>query len=94
MNESKRQTLMAFVRLACTTASAAAAMAGIALDANALFTGACIVLAAISYAWSWWKNNNVTSAATDAQEILDLIKKQDGMALDPSELDEGEDDDE
>ena len=24
--------------------------------------------------WSWWKNNNVTKAAQDAQRVLDGIK--------------------
>lgn len=94
MMENKAQTLMAFARLGCTVIASGAAMAGFAVDADALFTGAAMVIALICYVWSWWKNNNVTTAATDAQEILDLIKLQDGMALDPSELDGEEDDDE
>lgn len=86
MEENKKQTIMAFVRLACSLIAAGAAMFGFAIDADALFVGAACVVAAVAYVWSWWKNNNVTEAATDAQEILDLIKEQDGFALDPVEI--------
>ena len=33
-----------------------------------------IVVAAATGVWSWWKNNNVTKAAQDAQRVLDGIK--------------------
>lgn len=74
MDESKRQTMTAFARLACTLASTGAAMAGLAVDADALYTGVTVALALACYLWSWWKNNNVTAAATDAQAILDAVK--------------------
>ena len=90
MNENTKQTTMAFVRLACSLISAGAALFGVAVDADALLVGATCVAATAAYIWSWWKNNNVTKAATEAQEVLDLIKMQDGYALDPSELEEEE----
>lgn len=76
MTESSNQTTMAFVRLLCTLVASGAAMAGFALDADALFTGACLVLALAAYIWSWWKNNNVTEAATAAQSVLDKLKAE------------------
>ena len=75
MTESNNQTLMAFIRLLCSVIASGAAMAGFALDADALFTGAALVLAIVTYIWSWWKNNNVTDAATAAQSVLDKMKK-------------------
>lgn len=75
MTESKKQTVMAFVRLACMLVVTALAMAGIAVDANALFTVVMIIISAVVAVWSWWKNNNVTEAATSAQEVLDELKK-------------------
>ena len=86
MDKNKKQTVMAFVRLACSLIAAGAAMFGIAIDAEALFVGAACIIAFVAYVWSWWKNNNVTKAAKDAQEILRLIKEQDGFALDPVEI--------
>lgn len=90
MTESKKQTIMAFVRLVCTLVATAAAMFGFAIDAEALFTGAACLLAFGFFVWSWWKNNNVTEAATEAQEVLDLIKMGDGLAADPVDLEEAE----
>lgn len=74
MDESKKQTLMAFVRLLCMIATTGLAMFGITVDADALFVGAMIVLALVAYIWAWWKNNNVTTAATEAQKYLDELK--------------------
>ena len=69
-----KERVMAVVRLACVLATTVAAGFGLALDADALYTGAACVLAVASYVWSWWKNNNVTKAAQDAQAYLDSIK--------------------
>ena len=76
MTESSNQTLMAFIRLLCSVIASGAAMVGFALDADALFTGAALVLAVVTYVWSWWKNNNVTDAATEAQKVLDNLKME------------------
>ena len=74
MSESKRQTVWAFVRLLCMLVTTAFAMFGISVDADALFVGATLILAIASYIWAWWKNNNVTDAATEAQRALDELK--------------------
>lgn len=68
------ERVMAIARLACTLAATVAAGFGLAVDADALYTGAACVLAVVCYAWSWWKNNNISQAAQDAQAYLDSVK--------------------
>lgn len=75
MEESKKQTIMAFIRLACMLIATGCTMFGIALDADALFVGVMLVVSVIVYIWVWWKNNNVSKAATEAQKVLDEMKK-------------------
>lgn len=75
MDANKKDTLMAFVRLACMLITTGLAMFGVTVDADALFVGAMIVLALAAYIWAWWKNNNVTEAATKAQEVLSELKQ-------------------
>lgn len=75
MEESKKQTIMAFIRLACMLIATGCTMFGIALDADALFVGVMLVISVIVYIWVWWKNNNVSKAATEAQKVLDEMKK-------------------
>ena len=91
MDESKKQTFMAFLRLACTLVATGLAMAGVVVDADAIFVGVMVAVALIAYIWSWWKNNNVTSAATEAQKVLDELKKGVGVKIEPGEdLDKAE----
>ena len=68
------ERLVAVVRLACALAATAAAGFGVALDADALVTVFLTVIACASCIWSWWKNNNVTQAAQDAQAYLEAIR--------------------
>ena len=81
MDTNKKDTLMAFVRLACMLITTGLAMVGITVDADALFVGAMIVLALVSYIWAWWKNNNVSTAATEAQKVLDELKRGVGVTI-------------
>lgn len=75
MDNNKKQTIMAFVRLACMLVATGCTMFGIAVDANALFVGVMLVISVVVYIWVWWKNNNVSKAATEAQKVLDEMKK-------------------
>ena len=75
MDESKKQTIMAFIRLACMLIATGCTMFGIAIDADALFVGVMLVVSVVVYIWAWWKNNNVSKAATEAQKVLDEMKK-------------------
>ena len=65
---------LAIARLTCTVAASIAAGFVIALEADELFVGAACLMALICYIWSWWKNNNITSAAREAQKVLDAIR--------------------
>lgn len=81
MNESKKQTLMAFIRLACSLITTGLALYGVSVDADALFVLAMIVVALAAYIWSWWKNNNVSAAATEAQKVLEELKHGVGVTI-------------
>ena len=81
MNESKKQTLMAFIRLACSLITTGLALYGVSVDADSLFVLAMIVVALAAYIWSWWKNNNVSAAATEAQKVLEELKHGVGVTI-------------
>lgn len=46
----------------------------IPFDENAFTDVAMQVVAGIAAVWTWWKNNNVTEAAADAQAVLNAAK--------------------
>lgn len=74
MTESKKQTIFAFIRLAVMLVTAGLAIFGVTVDADSLFTVVMCVVAVVASILSWWKNNNVTSAASEAQKVLDELK--------------------
>lgn len=81
MDENKKQTIMAFIRLACMLIATGCTMFGIAVDADALFVGAMLAVSVVVYIWVWWKNNNVSKAATEAQRVLEELKKGVGVEI-------------
>lgn len=74
MTESKKQTIMAFIRLAVMLVATGLAVFGVTVDAESLFTIVMCVVAVVAAIVSWWKNNNVTEAASAAQKVLDELK--------------------
>lgn len=70
-----RDRVVAIVRLLVMLASAVAGGFGLTLDPDALGTIAACVLAVAAGIYSWWKNNNLTEAAQEAQEYLDAIRR-------------------
>lgn len=93
MDENKKQTIVAFVRLICMLVTSAATLFGVAVDADVLFIAIMCLCSLATIIWGWWKNNNVTKAATEAQELLDMIKGMiKGMkgAADPMDLRDAE----
>lgn len=88
MDESKKQTLMAFIRLACSLVTTGLALYGVSVDADALFVLAMIVVALVAYIWSWWKNNNVSTAATEAQKVLEELKHGVGVTIEKGDSEE------
>lgn len=87
MDENKKQTIMAFIRLACMLISTGAMVFGISVDADAIFVGVMVVVAVVTYFWAWWKNNNVSKAATEAQKVLDEMKQGVESVFDEDEVD-------
>lgn len=48
---------------------------GYALDAEAWVNVVLSVISAVCIAFAWWKNQNVTPEAIEAQKVLDRLKK-------------------
>lgn len=67
-------TLAAFARLVVTLVVSVAAVAGYALDSGLVFNIVFSALAIACILWTWWKNNNVTKAAQQAQQYLNDLK--------------------
>ena len=86
-----KNTIIAFTRLAAMAITGCAAMFGFAIDTDLACNMATVALFITAMLWGWWKNNNVTDAAKEAQEILGMIKNMDGYSLDPVEFEDDED---
>lgn len=69
-----RGRIVAIVRLLVMLASAVAGGFGLTVDPDALGTIAACAVALVAGVWGWWKNNNLTEAAQDAQAYLDEVK--------------------
>lgn len=77
MNENgwNKDRIVAIVRLAVMLAAAIAGGFGLTIDPDSLATIAACAVALVASVWSWWKNNDVTKAAQEAQAYLDGIKE-------------------
>ena len=73
-NDWTAERISAIARLVVLLASAVAGGFGLTLDPDSLGTIAACAVALVSGVYSWWRNNNVTKAAQDAQAYLDAIK--------------------
>ena len=69
------EKLIAFIRLLAPLLSSALALFGVAVDADSILVGLVCVVALGTFVWAWWKNNNITSAAQEAQKVLDAKKE-------------------
>ena len=49
---------------------------GYAMDADVWLNAVLSVLSAISIVWSWWKNQNITDEAQQAQLVLNQLKNE------------------
>lgn len=70
-----KERIVAITRLGVMLITAVLGGIGLTVDADALFTIAMCAAALISAVYSWWKNNNITTAANEAQGFLDEIKR-------------------
>lgn len=69
------ETVVAVVRLAVALVVSVFAMLGVDIDGAPIENAALAAASVGVLAWVWWKNNNVTKAAQEAQEVLDEIKR-------------------
>lgn len=72
MNEKAK----AIITLAVTAAVNIANVCGYALDAETWVTAALSVASVVCIIYSWWKNQNVTPEAQEAQKVLLELKAQ------------------
>ena len=68
------ETLTAIARLVIPLIATGLTTAGIEVDANTVWIIAGGVITIITFVWAWWKNNNITEAAKQAQGMLDALK--------------------
>lgn len=77
MSNEALERVGAILRLVSTLVAGICTMVGLYVDADELFTGICCIIALICLIYCWWKNNNVTEAACEAQQVLDALKNGD-----------------
>lgn len=75
--EFNSQTAVAIGRLVVTILASIAATLGWSFDADLWLNIFLSVLSVVLLAYSWWKNNNITLAAQEAQNVLSNIKVSD-----------------
>jgi len=68
------ESIRAIVTLVVTVAVNIANVLGYALNFDLWYTVLFSIASLIAVAWAWWKNQNVTQAAQQAQVYLDELK--------------------
>lgn len=74
MPEVNWETVKAVAVIVVTAIVNVANVLGYAMDADTWVNATLSILSAVSIAWSWWRNNNVTLEAQTAQVLLDDLK--------------------
>lgn len=72
--ELNKGSFIAIIRLIVTAIGMIATTFSWTIDTNLIFNILVSVAAGVLLIWTWWKNNNVTEAAQQAQEMLNEIK--------------------
>ena len=70
------ERIKAIVTIIVTAAVNVANVCGWALDADTWATAALSVASVVCIVYSWWKNQNVTDEAIQAQMTLDVLKAE------------------
>lgn len=70
------EQIRAIVTLIVTAAVNVANVLGYALDFEVWYNVLFSVLSVASIVWTWWKNQNMTEAAQQAQLVLDHLKAE------------------
>lgn len=78
--DTKMERAKAIVTLIVVCAVNVANVLGYAVDADAWVNVALSILSAVSIVYAWWKNQNVTDQAAQAQVLLDALKRENKAA--------------
>lgn len=70
------ERVKAVLTIVITAAVNIANIYGYAVDAEPVVTAVTTVLSAVSIAYAWWKNQNITDEAIAAQAVLDKLKAE------------------
>lgn len=70
-----KERLKAIITIIVTAIVNIANIYGYSIDAAPLINATLSVLSAITIAYSWWKNQNITTAAQSAQKYLCELKR-------------------
>ena len=76
MDGATLERVKAIITIIVTAVSTIAAMYGYAVDADAWISVALSIVSAACIVWSWWKNQNITPEAIQAQAVLDHLKAE------------------
>ena len=76
MEYSKKESDIAIIRGVVPVVATVFTMFGISADANIMLTAVAGAVALVAFVWSWWKNNNITAAAQEAQTVLNELKNK------------------
>ena len=68
------ERIMAIMRLVVPIIISIATYIGYDLGFDEVYTTVSTILALASFLWAWWKNNNITEAAQEAQKVLNELK--------------------
>ena len=80
-----QERLMALVRLIVPLVVTIASMVGYSLDADVVFNVVSTIASVALFVWAWWKNNNMTEAAQEAQVLLNQLKEIKRLEKDASQ---------
>ncbi|WP_428259607.1 phage holin [Gallibacter sp. Marseille-QA0791] len=95
MKNQKRDAIIRLIVMAVLMINMVLTLAGknpIPFDEAAVTEWLTIAAGGLSAIWSWWKNNNMTTAAQEAQNTLKAIK-EDGDGSDGAVFEEVEEGD-
>lgn len=74
--DSDADKAKAIAVLVITCVANVANIVGFAFDADPVINAVLCVISAASIAYAWWKNQNVTVEASQAQMLLDFLKEE------------------
>lgn len=82
---SKKECVLGIIRGLVPIVVTVLTIFGISADADIIITVVGGILSIITFLWSWWKNNNITLAAQQAQKVLDDLKNGEEVVDDGEE---------